>query len=189
MVATHSSMKLGLPGVCVAICGSHVLHNFFKDIANIVQVAQLISKGKALNVWLSTQEPTAKLRLYSKSHLGHELGIVQASEVRFGGFFLMLHRYLRLKPALRSIITDAKFVAEASSTGGGAEAQKLRKPLKDAFGIIKVCSMWALVFFFGKQRNVSHLLVSLLTGCSFLRRFTTLGRSPLACYASVACSR
>lgn len=136
MVAAHPAIRLALPGVSTSICASHIIHNVFKDIGNLVEVDSLISKGKTLNAWLSCHEPSAKLRHHSKAHLKHELGIVQPSEVRFGAFFLMLHRHHRLAAPLTSLIADPKFVAEAAKTGRAAE--KENKQLKDCMAIIKV---------------------------------------------------
>ena len=136
MVAAHSAIRLGLPSVSTSICASHVIHNFFKDVGNIVEVDSLISKGKTLNAWLSCHEPSAKLRKHSKAHLKHELGIVQPSEVRFGAFFIMLHRHHRLAAALTALIAEPKFVADAAKTGKAAE--KEHKQLKECIAIIKV---------------------------------------------------
>lgn len=108
MVAAHGLVRAHHPTVATAVCASHTIHNFFKDVGKIGAVDTLISKGQKVADLFKNREATRHtLARYSRPHLRRELGVVIGAETRFGSNFLVLHRLLRLRAALTSVVTDA----------------------------------------------------------------------------------
>ena len=67
------------PTLATAVCLSHTIIDFFKDVGNIAAIKVLLTKGQKIAATFKNQEePRAILDLTSMEHLGRALGVVEA---------------------------------------------------------------------------------------------------------------
>ena len=91
----------------------HVVSLFFKDIASLEPVFKLILEEKKLySVFVSGSNHSA-FAPFSKQaqdlNNGWKIGLIKAADTRMAGYFMALHRSLRLKTALEATICSLPF--------------------------------------------------------------------------------
>lgn len=116
MVGALSILRVEHPTVATAICLSHVMNNFFKDVGAISAIKTLVSKGQKISdTFKNREKPRAVLHTYSVRHLGRALGVVVGADTRFGTYFIVLHRLRRLRRALEAAVADPAMVDMAEA--------------------------------------------------------------------------
>lgn len=123
MVAAGAIVEQKFPWIIPGKCATHAINLFFSKVNGIPQVADLISKGKAINGWvLPHHVPRSLLRSYTEKFLGKELSPVVPADTRMGLVFVMLHRHLRLKTALQAMIKCPEFITNPAAVKQAMEA-------------------------------------------------------------------
>lgn len=122
MEAVKDLLRISHPDVAAALCLSHVLNNAFKKMGLIDVIKALIAKAqKVATAFKNREVPRATLQGTTAEHLGRALGTVIGSDVRFGTHFLVLHRLLRLKDALKAAVAKHAMVELARSEAAVGE--------------------------------------------------------------------
>ena len=89
------------------------MSNFFKDVSKLNPVKNLIIfYRKIYSVFRNglTKGPYAIFMEHAKlENFGRPIGLIRPAETRFAGFFLALHRMLRLKTALQQTVLSQPF--------------------------------------------------------------------------------
>lgn len=132
MVAAYVIIEAALPGILCGVCTTHTLNLFLKEVGNIASIGDVIAVGKKVNLWLHEHHlPRGLLRKYTLEQLGRELAPVVPAETRFGLYFIMLHRLLRLEPALVAMVHDKKIKEDTKAA------------TKEAVGVIMDKAFWS----------------------------------------------
>ncbi|MCO5604940.1 hypothetical protein L7F22_059115 [Adiantum nelumboides] len=81
-------------------CATHCLNLLLKDLMAIEWIADAITKGKEVQQFITNHDATrAMFGKHSK------LKLVRPGETRFASHFMMLHRLVRVKTALKHLVT------------------------------------------------------------------------------------
>jgi len=101
------------PRISVLHGVEHVVSLFFSDVARIPQVHLLIAKQKRrYNTFGSGAIHGAHAIFSTQAKIfnnGKQLGLCRASDTRMAGYFMAMHRDLRLRKALESTVASAAF--------------------------------------------------------------------------------
>ena len=91
----------------------HVCALFARDVCNLPAIKAVIDRYKLLYKHFGSgirHGAHAIFKKYSTEHNhGRYLGLLRATDVRFAGYFIALHRLLRNKKALMSVVTSTEF--------------------------------------------------------------------------------
>ena len=122
-------LKLDFPRTTVMHGAEHVMSLFFKDVAKIPQVKNVIKYYKNIYQLLGSGAhhlPYAMFHMHCKElNGGRDIGLIKAADTRFAGYFIALLRYLRLFEAIKACLNSIKF-QEYISGNGNRLSQKVR---------------------------------------------------------------
>ena len=128
MVAAQHIIQAGRKDVEVGSCHSHLVNLFFKDVANIPEVREVLTKAQMVATTFKNREkPLAVLKAQSVKHLGRELGTVVGADTRFGTHFITCHRLKRLQPALAAAIVELVMIELADVEASVSKAVAIIK--------------------------------------------------------------
>lgn len=138
-------LEVDFPMVTVLHGAEHVVSLFFADIAKkIPAVSTLIRRYKRLYGVFGSgamHQPYAIFCKYSKMfNKGRHIGLLRAADTRMAGYFIALHRMLRLRSALEATVTSVDFSGKVSSSS------KQDKKLRWAKAFVQNNEIWDAVF-------------------------------------------
>ena len=85
---------------------------FFNDVSKIPVVKQMITAHKAIyNLFGSGMYHKPHYIFKSKSYEFHNnnIGLFSGNDTRMAGYFILMHRYLRMRKALLATVSSAEF--------------------------------------------------------------------------------
>lgn len=112
MVAAWLLLSISFSFIFFSGCICHRTNTLMKHIINDVDhVADIVRRGKAIVIHLKSHQKSAALvEKFSLEHLKVALTFVIPSDTRMGLYLLMLHRLLRLRPAIISTVNSATYI-------------------------------------------------------------------------------
>ena len=90
----------------------HTVSLFFNDVSKIPVVNKMITDHKAIyNLFVSGIYKKPHIIFKSKSYEFHNRNIVlfSGNDTRIAGYFIGMHRYLRMRKALLDTVSSAEF--------------------------------------------------------------------------------
>ena len=111
MTNLRSNIESLFPWMSTMWCICHVCNCILAAIGSIDEVKELIEKGKKIVTWFNETHFLSSLFRRVRTEHDVQLQFILGCDTRFGLFFLLLHRILKLKQVLKSCVADASYVA------------------------------------------------------------------------------
>jgi hypothetical protein len=166
MVAAGNIIEQKFPWIIPGKCATHAINLFFGKVNTIPEVAGLISNGKAINAWVLPHHiPRSLLRFFTEKFLKKDLSPVVPADTRMGLVFVMLHRHLRLKPALQALIKCPEFVTNAAAVKQATDAGVIAIIEDEAFwdhAAMLINALWPAMYLLRLTDSDSPISGSLL---------------------------
>ena len=114
MKAAGTQLMEAYPWITLIWCVLHLVNLVFKKIASHEDIENMIANYKIIRDWIENHTfQRAKFMELSKKHNnGVYLGLLLASDTRFGGWFMALWRLLRNRPALQELVLCSEYKAK-----------------------------------------------------------------------------
>jgi hypothetical protein len=98
-------MQVHYPRVMVLHGAEHVVSLFFKDLSNIQDMKHQIVRHRFIyRIFGSGRHARA-------FNNGRPIGLLRASDTRMAGYFMAMHRDIRLKQALQATVAGSDFIS------------------------------------------------------------------------------
>lgn len=99
------------PWVFCSWCVPHIINCFFRDCYKIEGIKELVDDAHKVNSWFRTHQSVAAIyRKYSRERYdGKEFALIQPADTRFGLYFVMIHRQIRVKDALEDTVRSLEY--------------------------------------------------------------------------------
>ena len=104
-------LKIHHPNISVMHGVEHTVSLFFNDVSKIPVVNQMITDHKAkYNLFGSDiyNKPHSIFKLKKESH-NRNIGLFSGNDTRMAGYFIVMHRYLRMKKSLIATVSSSEF--------------------------------------------------------------------------------
>ena len=106
-------LKVNYPKLIVMRGVEHTVSLFFNDVSKIPIVNQIITAHKMIyNIFGSGiyHKPHSIFKSKSQDFHKRNIGIFSINETRMAGYFMGIHRDLRMRKVLQSTILSAEFI-------------------------------------------------------------------------------
>ena len=107
-------LKLHYPNFTVMRGFEHTVSLVFNDVSKISIVNQMISAHKMIyNIFGSGihHKPRSIFKFKSQEFHNRKIGLFSVNETRMAGYFMVIHRDLRMWKVLQTIISSAEFTS------------------------------------------------------------------------------
>jgi hypothetical protein len=108
-------IQVHYPRVMVLHGAEHVVSLLFKDLSNIQVVKHQIVHHRFIYRVFGSGAMHSTYALFQRHarafNNGRPIGILQASDTRMAGYFMAMHRDLRLKQALQALVAGSDFIS------------------------------------------------------------------------------
>ena len=105
--------KVHFPRITVLHGAEHVVSLFFADVAKLPPIKRLITVYRNIYSIFGSGARHAPYALFKAQSLlfnhGRGIGLIRAADTRMAGYFIALHRMLRLKNVLQATVSSVQF--------------------------------------------------------------------------------
>ena len=102
------------------MCGvEHTVSLLFNDVSKIPIVNQMISAQRMINIIFGSgiyHKPHSIFKSKSQQFHNRNIGLFSGNETRMAGYFMGMHRYLRMRKVLQATISSAEFISIPTNT-------------------------------------------------------------------------
>ena len=112
-------LKMHYPKLTVIRGVEHILWLFFNDVSKIPIVKQIISAHNMIyNISGSSiyHKPHSIFKSKYQEFHNRNIGLFRGNETRMAGYFMGMHRYLRMRKVLKATISSAEFIRIPTNT-------------------------------------------------------------------------
>ena len=102
------------PWIFCSWCIPHVTNLFFKDCCKqIPEINSIIERAEVINSWFrGHQRPAAMLSANCFKRYKKTLSLIRPTDTRFGLYFIMIHRLLRVQDGLEDTVKSEEYLGE-----------------------------------------------------------------------------
>ena len=105
-------LKIHYPKITVMRGVEHTVSLFFNDFSKIPVFNQIISAHKAIYTLFGSgiyHKPHSIFKPKSYEFHNQNIGLFSGNDTRMDGYFIGMHRYLRMRKALLATVSSAEF--------------------------------------------------------------------------------